>query len=75
MVAGPGIEPGTGAYETPVLPLHYLASIFIVKHTHPNGLCRLCLLSEMCFIIAILYYVLTNCQVFSYPIFVLLWLL
>ena len=25
LVAGPGIEPGTGAYETPVLPLHYPA--------------------------------------------------
>jgi hypothetical protein len=30
MVAGPGIEPGTGAYETPVLPLHYPALIFII---------------------------------------------
>ena len=27
LVAGPGIEPGTGAYETPVLPLHYPAII------------------------------------------------
>jgi len=26
LVARPGLEPGTGAYETPVLPLHYLAS-------------------------------------------------
>lgn len=25
MVAGPGIEPGTRAYETRVLPLHYPA--------------------------------------------------
>ncbi len=25
MVAGPGIEPGTVAYETTVLPLHYPA--------------------------------------------------
>jgi hypothetical protein len=25
MVAGPGIEPGTRAYETLVLPLHYPA--------------------------------------------------
>jgi hypothetical protein len=25
LIAGPGIEPGTGAYETPVLPLHYPA--------------------------------------------------
>jgi hypothetical protein len=50
LVAGPGIEPGTGAYETPVLPLHYPASIFTtVKHTHPNGHCRLRQLSEVCF--------------------------
>ena len=26
MVAGPGIEPGTVAYETTVLPLHYPAA-------------------------------------------------
>ena len=30
MVAGPGIEPGSGAYETPELPLLYPATIFIV---------------------------------------------
>ena len=27
MVAGPGIEPGTRAYETRVLPLHYPAAV------------------------------------------------
>jgi hypothetical protein len=34
LVAGPGIEPGTRAYETRVLPLHYPA-ITLLKHT-PN---------------------------------------
>ena len=29
LVAGPGIEPGTGAYETPVLPLHYPAILLV----------------------------------------------
>ena len=30
MVAGPGIEPGTRAYETRVLPLHYPAIEVVV---------------------------------------------
>lgn len=33
MVAGPGIEPGTRAYETLVLPLHYPA----IKLAGPPG--------------------------------------
>ena len=32
MVAGRGIEPLTGAYETPVLPLHYPAVYVLIIH-------------------------------------------
>jgi hypothetical protein len=40
LVARPGIEPGTGAYETPVLPLHYLASIFTLLNKLRSGLVK-----------------------------------
>ena len=33
MVAGPGIEPGTVAYETTVLPLHYPAIVLYLSHS------------------------------------------
>jgi hypothetical protein len=33
LVAGPGIEPGTGAYETPEIPFLYPAIEFIVGGT------------------------------------------
>ena len=44
LVAGPGIEPGTGAYETPVLPLHYPAidiilipvALLVAKKRYPH---------------------------------------
>ena len=32
MVAGPGIEPGTVAYETTVLPLHYPAIVLYLNN-------------------------------------------
>ena len=41
LVAGPGIEPGTVAYETTVLPLHYPA-IYLVEEVgfEPTSLLR-----------------------------------
>jgi hypothetical protein len=37
LVAGPGIEPGTGAYETPVLPLHYPAIYLTLRNRLKDG--------------------------------------
>ncbi len=43
-VAGPGIEPGSGGYEPPEVPLLYPAMYFRIVSPHPYRICTGCMI-------------------------------